>query len=225
MWPLPQTKNEYMHVVVHPDHVTCVTFIRENEHLQVRNYHEYHIPIGDMRSLDNITALQGAIDHFITEKKLHFSYVTVVLAPDLLDERLILHSKSDAHLADLLPDYGMHVKYQVQYIGSQEDGFLFYVCGIAHALIMQLQMLHQKLPIHTHHIVSPFYAQMNVYAHVTASAFSRARLVQEIDFDRVCIPIVFSHEVLRRSIKIDVDTACTDQDLVYVWGSLLGVMR
>lgn len=222
MWPLPQIKNDRIHLVLHAERAVCVRFVWDGLCMRMQDYRVYHIPIGNARLLTNITGLQAALVDFITTFKLHGSYLSIVLGPDLLQERVIRHSKSDATPDEIVPERDAHTLYHMQHIGPHEDTFLFYLYAVSQPFKLQLELLHHRLPVHMHCVVSPLQAQIEVYKRIAAPAFSQARLAQEIDVEKVYIPSVFSPEVLRRSIKIDLNIVYNAQDVVSAWGSFLG---
>lgn len=224
MWPLPQLKNEHIHLVLHHDRVACMRFVDDGPYVRLQDYRAYHITLGNAQLLDNITELQEAIIDFVTAFNMQAAYLSIVLAADLLHERLVLHAKSDITL-EALQDPDPHMVYQLQHIGPHEDAFLFYIFGISHALRLQLHLLHHRLPVHMHRVISPLHAQIEVYKRIAASAFSQARLVQELHVEGVRIPAVFSPEVLRRSIKIEPSASFVHEDVVYAWGSFLGAQK
>lgn len=222
MWPLPQIKNEQIHLVLHRERAVCIRFVPDGPYVRMQAYRTYHIPVGSTRLLYNVSALQAAVTDFITTFKLNSAYLSIVLGADLLSEHVIRHAKSDAQLTELLQERAAHTLYQVRHIGPHEDAFLFYVCAVSQPLRLQLEMFHHQLPVHMHRVVSSLNAQIEVYKRIAAPAFSQARLAQEIDTERVHIPTVFSPELLRRSVKIDPGMVYNSQDVVHAWGSYLG---
>ena len=170
-----------------------------------------------------MTALQEALFDFIATFKLYAAYLNIVLGADLLTERLIVHAKSDASLEELIHERTVHTLYHAEHIGPHEEGFLFYVYGISQPLRLQLALLHHQLPVHMHQVISPWHAQAKVYKYITASVFSQARLVQDIDILHVQIPAVFSSEIFRRLVKTNPGVVYEHSDIVHAWGSFLGV--
>lgn len=222
MWPLPQLKNEQIHLVIYADRAVCVRFVHDGSCLRLQDYRAYCITPGDAQSLCNIAELHDCITDFVTTFNVRAAYLSIVLTADFLQERLVHHVKSDALFEELLGKPEMHTAYQLQYVGPYEDGFLFYICGVSQALRLQLQLLFHRLPLHMHRVISSFHAQTEVYKHTMKSTFSQARLVQELHVERVHIPAVFSPEVVCKSIKIEPGISFVQEDIVYAWGSFLG---
>ena len=204
--------------------LTCISYLQENNVARLCNYRTYCVPVGNNRLLTNITALQNAVGDFVSKAKLEGAHLNIILAPELLREQLIRHTKSDVSLEDIVQEPELHTESCMQYVGPIDDGFLFYISHIAQSLKLQLQLWHHTLPVHMHSIISPFAAQLHVYKHKAASTFSRARLVQDIDIDRVRIPALFELDV-QRMLKIDQHIRCNNQDIVYAWGSYLGALQ
>lgn len=221
MWPLPQIKNEHIHLVLYPNRAVCVRFVPEQGYVRLQDYRSYSFALGNAQLFFNITQLSDVISNFITSFDLQAAYLNIVLTPDLVQERLVQYAKSDATLEDLQA-HAMHTAYQLQYVGPHEDAFLFYICGISQVLKLQLGLIHNRLPVHMYRVISPLHAQIEVYKRIAAPAFSQARLVHELHMQRVQIPAVFSPEVLRRAIKIESNTSFVHEDIVYAWGSFLG---
>lgn len=221
MWPLPQLKNEHIHLVLRQDRAVCARFVREGAFTHLQDYRAYDLAQASPQLLFNSTELHTVINDFINTFNLQAAYLHIVLASDLVQERLVRHTKSDATLAEL-DVVDMHSAYQLQYIGPHEDAFLFYICSISQAFKLQLALLHHRLPVHMHRVVSPLHVQIEAYKCIAAPIFSQARLVQELHMQKVQIPSVFSPEILRRLIKIKSDVSFVHEDIVYAWGSFLG---
>lgn len=217
MWPLPQIKNEHLHLVVHRDRVVCMHFLKEFNSLRMAAK-VYEFPLGNKDMLCNLAALEKAVLHAVQAFGVEFAYCSMVLGSDLMYEQFVVQASSD--LGDFPKK--MHTCQTAHYVGPLEDNFLFYVMGYSELVKLQLDLFHARLPIHIHHIIGSFHAQTNVYMHMAGNAFSHARLAQDVDIDNAVIPAVFSTQMLKRSVQ-SVPSFVQQQDAVLAWGSFLGV--
>ncbi len=225
MWPLPRIKNEHIQLTLHQQRITLTWIQPHNIHKAIlRAYEAYEVPPCTQSLIYNTTALRKTINSFILEHKLSNAYLHIILSPEVIEEQIIAHHKSDASLNELIAQKKQHHFYSYRYVSTHDDQFLFYVSAAAQPLILQLNMINMQLPIHMKSISPPFHLQLLLYKQIFASSFNLARMAQEIDQEHVRIPSVFSLEFLRRSLKTDHPVTYDDHDLLYALGSFLGAI-
>lgn len=217
MWPLPQLKNEHLHLVVHHDHVVCARFVQEIHGVRMVA-HVYEFPLGNKKILCNLAALENAVLHGIKAFGVEFAFCSMVLGSGLMRERFVVQSSSDPSYVNTK----MNIHQSTHYVGPLEDRFLFYLMSYSELVKLQLDLFHARLPIHLGHIITPFHAQTHIYRHIAGKAFSHARLAQDVDIDTAVIPAVFSAQMLKRSVQ-SVPSSVQQHDVVLAWGSFLGV--
>lgn len=222
MWPLPPINNKHVHILLHPDHVSCYWITKnKNREACIEAFQQYDIPFLSDDIIYNPTFLQQIITTFIKEHNLQYAYCHYVLHKPFIHEQLVSHTNSYAKLKDLTNQHNAHITYDYSYIGPYEDRFLFYLCSISQPLLLQLKMLHMRMPLYLQTVYSSLTTQCNLYTHVHRSRYNQTQLIQAIDQEEISIKDLFSLELLQKYIQTKCPEAY-DTNLVYVIGSFLG---
>lgn len=223
MWPLPRVRDEYFQVVLHSEQISCIRFSRQEIVPSLIAYEAYSLPVGTYQNIYAIELLRSVLKDFIKREKLEQAFVTFILGKDFVSERLSFQTHGEPNFALQAIDLGEHDHHQLFYIGPSSNGFLFYCGKAAQAVLFQWELVVQRLPVHGHAVILPFYAQYNLYKYIAGSAFVPARLVQDLDAAAICIPMLFSSEFVRRSIVGYDIIQDRMNDVVYALGAFIGV--
>ncbi len=220
MWPLPRLNNKSIQIILGPEHIACYWIQSDtNKQIQIQAAQRFELPIATDTVIYNPTAIQQTINSFIAEHKLTNAYSYFVIDTPLTHEQLIHHTNSFAQLDDLVAR-SVATHYGCCYIGPDADQSLFYVCSIAHALLLQLKALHTHLPLNMQAVRTPLTTQLDLYKHLQNAQFSQSQVVQAIDQERMLIKSLMQHEQVQRYFKKIPDTSTTD--VIYALGSFLG---
>ncbi len=216
MWPLPPISNKAVHIILHPEKLICYYIAWQKDMLQV-SQQQFDLNIDEI-ILYNPTGLVQAIYTFIKQYKLSHAYSYFVICKPLMTERIIDHINSHAQLEDLIePTYHMH--HQHQYLGPHQKKYSFYICSISKALLFQLKIIHNRLPLYLQAIRPALSVQYDVYEQLQRKPISQAQLVDAIDHQTLEIKELLATQPLYNKINTKITY---DKNLMYALGSFIG---
>ena len=221
MWPLPRLTKNSIQIIVGPEHIACYWITSDtNKHIQIKAKQRFELSVAAEAVVYNPTAIQQSIDSFINTYNLHYSYSHFVIDKPLVNEQLIHHTNSYAHLEDLMNTVPYATHYEYCYVGPDADQSLFYVCSIAQSLLLQLHILHANLPLYMQSIRTPLSIQFDLYKHLHGPQFSQAQLIKAIDREQMQIKNIINNDLFKQ--YLDTMPNSVNTDLVYALGSFLG---
>lgn len=223
--------NKIVSIQITPSHISC-SVVEKTKSQQLRISACESTPFTHLECeklvIYNYSSLQTIIQQFIHTYNLNNCYATLALTGPNIFEGMIAQPTAHPKMQDFSIARSKRHVWDYQFLYQHESGSsMFYVCGIPHTLLLQYQLMMQKVQIHLARITTRRMALLHAYTYAQGAAFRPAKLGIDMMQHNNMIEELFNRDLFYRLVcaPSELITSQSVPDMLTACGLYAGEMQ
>lgn len=207
MWPFSKKTDEFVSILFSAKHITfCwIQQLEKSSSLYLRAYE--HIPLTnlelDQLVINNPTAIDHHIHHFVETHRLHNAYFLFGLSGSQCTEKLIPLHTATPNSTQLLIPQSTNSQWDYRYLYPMEHGqYMFYASGIPKTVLFGYQLLALRNALNLLKITPRTISMYQLYKHLYGTSFRHSQLGVHMQHHNNSIEQFFTPDIIARILYI-----------------------
>lgn len=176
--------------------------------------------------ITNPTAIDAAVQNFITAHSLQKSYSIISLSGPSCPAQLIVHPQKDPSLDQLVAQEDRNNYYwNLNHLYSDDNDHLFHICALKKELILHYLLLAYRCSLNLITITNQQLPLFLLYQILYANAFRPSQLVADIQNNQNQIDRLFSREMIYRFTQLAIDKKLSKSEEIDLLAAIATVMH